>query len=260
MQKLSNDIVVILGASVFLLLITLFIVVLLMAYKRRDYKHLKEKRLLEEDFNSQLLRSQIEVQEQTFSQIGKELHDNVGQLLSTSRMLIGLAERSLPKPPDTLLTANATLGKAINELRSLSKSLDKDWLSQFNLLENLKAEVIRVNTGSAISAHLHIHAEPAIPSTKQIILFRIIQEAVQNALKHSHCKVVDIYFYKKGADAQITIADDGTGFKNKENKGMGLKNMQYRTRLLGGTIEYTSSEKGTSVVIVIPQTSENDEN
>ncbi len=197
MQKLSNDIVVILGASVFLLLITLFIVVLLMAYKRRDYKHLKEKRLLEEDFNSQLLRSQIEVQEQTFSQIGKELHDNVGQLLSTSRMLIGLAERSLPKPPDTLLTANATLGKAINELRSLSKSLDKDWLSQFNLLENLKAEVIRVNTGSAISAHLHIHAEPALPSTKQIILFRIIQEAVQNALKHSHCKVVDIYFYKK---------------------------------------------------------------
>lgn len=260
MQKLSNDIVVILGASVFLLLITLFIVVLLMAYKRRDYKHLKEKRLLEEDFNNQLLRSQIEVQEQTFSQIGKELHDNVGQLLSTSRMLIGLAERSLQTPPDTLLTANATIGKAISELRSLSKSLDKDWLSQFNLLDNLKTEVIRLNAGSVISAHLHIHAEPLLPSSKQIILFRIIQEAIQNALKHSNCKVVDIYFYKKGADAQIIIADDGTGFKNKESKGMGLKNMQYRTKLLGGTIDYTSTEKGTSVVIVIPQTSENDEN
>lgn len=260
MQKLSNDIVVILGASVFLLLITLFIVVLLMAYKRRDYKHLKEKRLLEEDFNNQLLRSQIEVQEQTFSQIGKELHDNVGQLLSTSRMLIGLAERSLQTPPDTLLTANATIGKAISELRSLSKSLDKDWLSQFNLLDNLKTEVIRLNAGSTISAHLHIHAEPLLPSSKQIILFRIIQEAVQNALKHSNCKTIDIYFYKKGIDAEITIADDGMGFNNSSNKGMGLKNMQYRTRLLGGSINHRSSEKGTSIVIVIPQTLEKDEN
>jgi len=260
MQKLSNDIVVILGASVFLLLITLFIVVLLMAYKRRDYKHLKEKRLLEEDFNSQLLRSQIEMQEQTFTQIGKELHDNVGQLLSTSRMLIGLAERSLQTPPDTLLTANATIGKAINELRSLSKSLDKDWLSQFNLLDNLKAEVLRVNAGSTISAHLHVQAEPALSSSKQIILLRIRQEAVQNALKHSNCKVIDIYFYKNGTDAKITVADDGTGFKNKENKGMGLKNMQYRTKLLGGSINFNSSVKGTSIVIVIPQTSEQDEN
>jgi len=260
MQKLSDDIVLILSASVFLLLITLFIVVLLMAYKRRDYKHLKEKTLLEEDFNSQLLRSQIEVQEQTFSQIGKELHDNVGQLLSTSRMLIGLAERSLQTPPDTLLTANATIGKAITELRSLSKSLDKDWLSQFNLLDNLKAEVLRVNAGSTISAHLHIHAEPVLPSSKQIILFRIIQEAVQNALKHSNCKVIDIYFYKKGTDAEITVADNGTGFTNKESKGMGLKNMQYRTKLLGGTIRHSSSAKGTSIVIVIPQTLETDEN
>ena len=260
MQKLSNDIVVILGASVFLLLITLFIVVLLMAYKRRDYKHLKEKRLLEEDFNSQLLRSQIEVQEQTFSQIGKELHDNVGQLLSTSRMLIGLAERTLQTPPDTLITANATIGKAINELRSLSKSLDKDWLSQFNLLDNLKTEVIRLNAGKAIRAHLHIDAEPRLPSSKQIILFRIIQEAMQNALKHSNCKVIDVYFYKKGTDAEITVADDGTGFKNKENQGMGLKNMQYRTKLLGGSIHYNSSDKGTSIIILIPQSSEIDEN
>src|SRR5690606_9953148 len=209
MQKLSNDIIVILSSSAFLFLITLFIVFLLMAYKRRDYKHLQEKQLLEEHFNNQLLRSQIEVQEQTFSQIGKELHDNVGQLLSTSRMLIGLAERSMKTPPDALLTANATIAKAIHELRSLSKSLDKEWLSQFNLLENLKTEIIRINAGAAIAAALHIHSEPRISSPKQIILFRIIQEAVQNALKHSGCTHVDIYFHRKDNHTEIIIADDG---------------------------------------------------
>ncbi|MCH5598368.1 sensor histidine kinase [Niabella ginsengisoli] len=260
MQKLSNDIVVILGASVFLLLITLFIIVLLMAYKKRDYKHLKEKRLLEEDFNSQLLHSQIEVQEQTFSQIGKELHDNVGQLLSTSRMLIGLAERKLKTPPDALLTANATIGEAINELRSLSKSLDKDWLSQFNLIDNLKTEVIRMNAGSSIKVSLEIQSEPDMPSSRQIILFRIIQEAIQNALKHSSCDHIAIHLNKNNRHIEIIVADDGSGFKTGIfNKGMGLKNMQYRTKLLGGSIRYQSTEKGTSIIILIPENSQQNE-
>ncbi|MGC4234999.1 MAG: ATP-binding protein [Niabella sp.] len=261
MQKLSNDIVIILSASVFLLLITLFIVVLLMAYKRRDYKHLKEKRLLEEDFNNQLLRSQIEVQEQTFSQIGKELHDNVGQLLSTSRMLIGLAERSLRKPPDTLITANATLGKAINEIRNLSKSLDKEWLSQLNLLENLKTEVMRINGSGVINAALHIQYEPSLPSSKRIILFRIIQEAIQNALKHSGCSNLGISIIKKKENVEINIFDDGTGMKPEiMKKGMGLANMLYRAKLLGGHIVYKSSDKGTRVIIFIPDKPEKDEN
>lgn len=259
MQKLSNDIIVILGASIFLFLITLFIVVLLMAYKRRDHKHVREKTQLKEDFNNQLLRSQIEMQEQTFSHIGKELHDNVGQLLSTSRMLIGLAERSLPAPPDTLLTANATIGQAINELRSLSKSLDKEWLSQFNLLENLKTEVLRVNAGSTVSAHLHVHSETYLPSAKQIILFRIVQEAIQNAIKHSNCGIIDIYFYQKGTHAEITVADNGTGMAENERKGMGLKNMEHRAYLLGGTIQCLSAESGTRIIISIPQSPEKDE-
>jgi len=261
MQKLSNDIVVILGASVFLLLITLFIVVLLMAYKRRDYKHLKEKRLLEEDFNNQLLHSQIEMQEQTFSLIGKELHDNVGQLLSTSRMLIGLAERNLKTPPDTLITANATLGKAINEIRSLSKSLDKEWLSQFNLIENLKTEVIRINGSGVINAVFHIQYEPSLPSSKQIILFRIIQEAIQNAIKHSGCNNLGISIIKKEKNVEICISDDGTGMKPEiMKKGMGLANMLYRAQLLGGHIEYKSSDEGTRVIIFIPDKPEKDEN
>lgn len=253
MQKLSDDIIVILGASVFLLLITLFVVFLLMAYKRRDYKHLKEKRLLEVDFNKQLLHSQIEVQEQTFSQIGKELHDNVGQLLSTSRMLIGLAERSLPTPPDTLVTANATLGKAISEIRSLSKSLDKEWLSQFNLLENLKAEILRVNAAKVISAGLHIHSAITLPSSKQIILFRIIQEAMQNAIKHSNCKNLNINFSKKNMGFEIIVSDDGIGFPINNNNGMGLNNMQYRTKLLGGNFVCNSSGNGTDIIIFIPE-------
>ncbi len=254
MQKLSNDIVVVLFASVFLLLITLFIVLILMAYKKRDYKHLKEKKQIEEDFNNQLLHSQIEVQEQTFMQIGKELHDNVGQLLSTSRMLIGLAERSLRNPPDTLLTANATLGKAIGELRSLSKSLDKEWLSQFNLLDNLKTEIDRINIAETVQASLDVTHEPQLPSSTQIILFRIIQESIQNAIKHSHCTQLQIHITQLNNKTEIEIVDNGKGFDYQSHqKGMGLGNMQYRAALLKGKLIYHSSDKGTKITIFIPE-------
>lgn len=261
MQKLSNDIVIILGSSIFLLIITLFIVFLLMAYKRRDFKHLKEKKLLEEDFYQQLLHSQIEVQEQTFQHIGKELHDNVGQLLSTSRMLIGLTERNLDKPPDTLHTANATLGKAISELRSLSKSLDKEWLAQFNLIENLKNEVARLNACGELEVVLQIQHHPSISSNKQIVLFRIIQEAVQNAIKHSQCSKVEIDFLENDTDLEIEIKDNGKGFQEEQiKKGLGLENMKYRTKLLGGTIHFNSSNSGTSIYIRIPERDNSHEN
>ncbi|MCO5292990.1 MAG: sensor histidine kinase [Chitinophagaceae bacterium] len=255
MQNLPNDIVIILGASVFLLLISLFIVLMLMAYRKRDFTHLQEKRKLEEEFNKQLLQSQMEVQENTFLHIGRELHDNVGQLLSTSRMLIGLTERSLEHPPDMLATANATLAKAINEIRSLSKSLDKEWLGQFNFSDNLMAEVNRINATNLIKATLNFNHHLNLPSEKQIILYRIVQEAMQNAIKHGHCSHITIESQRDEGKMVIIIKDDGVGFEiNEINRGLGLDNMKHRVELLGGQISFNSIVgQGTTVKISLPQ-------
>lgn len=257
MQELPTSILIILGASLFVLLMTAFVVFLLMAYKKRDKRHLIERQRLSDEFENQLLHSQIEVQEQTFQQIGKELHDNVGQLLSTSRMLIGLTERSLEKPPDTLLTANATIGEAISELRSLSKSLDKDWLEQFDFIQNLKTEVGRINAGNEIKATLNCEHQLNLPSAQRIILYRIVQEAIQNSVKHGRCKNIGIFINKKNESdlVEIMIKDDGKGFNLQTiKKGMGLSNMQHRTGILKGTAKYESLEgDGTTVIITLPE-------
>ncbi len=255
MQKLSDDTVVILLGSVFILIITLFIVLLLMAYKRRDYRHVIEKRKLKEDFTKQLLQSQIEVQEQTFQIIAKELHDNVGQLLSTSRMLIGLAERSLESVPDTLVSANKTIGQAIGELRSLSKSLDKDWLEQFDFIGNLKTEIERINASGAIRADLITGGRITLTRDKQIILFRIVQEAMQNAVRHSNASQLTIHMDEENEGLTINIADNGKGFDaNKVITGMGLINMRHRAALLNGRIQFFSHPgKGSTVSIYISE-------
>ena len=255
MQGLPTNILIILGASLFLVLMAAFVVFLLMAYKKRDKSHVMEKLKLAEEFNSQLLQSQIEVQEQTFQQIAKELHDNVGQLLSTSRMLIGLAERSLESPPDTMLTANATIGQAISELRSLSKSLDKDWLEQFNFIQNLNTEINRINAGNEIRASLTCNADLQLPSAQRIILFRIVQEAIQNAVKHGACQNINIVIEKLNGNIRIVVKDDGKGFEiDKVNKGMGFTNMAQRTAILNGKINFASVYgAGTTINITIPE-------
>jgi signal transduction histidine kinase len=236
----------------FILIIAFIVLIIFIRFKRNT--DIRQKETMQSDFATQLLQSQIEVQEQTFQQIGKELHDNVGQLLSTSRMLIGLAERSLDNPPDTLLIANVTLGQAITELRSLSKSLDKEWLEQFNFNENLQTEIERINASEKVKASYHQEQEILLKPDEQTILFRIVQEAIQNAIKHANPTHIGITTEKEENKLHIRITDDGTGFEiNAKGNGLGLNNMKHRTTLLGGTIVWEAvPEKGTTVVINLP--------
>ena len=254
MPKLSENISIILGATLLLLLITLFIVMLIMAYLKRDIKHLKEKKSMEADFQNQLLQSQLETQEETLSKLGAELHDNVGQLLNSTKLLIGVAQRSISNPPDTLTTANETLGKAIQELRSLSKLLNKEWLEKFNFIENLQAEILRINSARTLQLHLVGSGNLPLPADQQIILFRIVQETLQNSIKHAEAKNIYITISKQTKKLGIQIADDGIGFNKSDIKsGVGFLHIRHRTHLLKGTVEWQSSkETGTLVSIQIP--------
>lgn len=233
----------------------LLLLILLLTRKKQNELFVKQQQM-EAEFQQQLLQVQIEVQETTFSSLGKELHDNIGQLLSTALMLLGITERQMGKPPDTLLTANATLSKAIQELRALSKSLDKEWLVQFNLVENLQAEVARINAGDTIQAfclgspHLPMKAEA------QMILFRIVQEGIQNAIKHARPQHITIKISTMEDAILVQVLDDGIGLTtNPKKEGVGLMNMKRRTHLLGGTIDWrVEPGEGTTVHILIPLT------
>jgi signal transduction histidine kinase len=245
---------VVLIGTIITLVVSVFVVSFVIVHRKRRNQFIREKENMNRDLEKQLLQSRIEVQEQTFQQIGKELHDNVGQLLSTSRMLIGLTERELQNPPDTLLTANATLGQAINELRSLAKSLDKEWLERFSFSENMQTMIERINAGKSIAAEYVQRAELPLRSDEQIILFRIVQEAMQNAVKHAAPTHMRIAVEEQDNGYRITVSDNGKGFNvNTVAKSMGLANMQHRVELLMGTMFINSIEgTGTTIAIQLP--------
>ncbi len=207
---------------------------------------------MQTQFEQTLLQAQIEVQETTSSYLAKELHDNVGQLLSSSKMLLYVTQKDMKEIPETLITAQETLGKAINELRSLSKSLDKDWLGQFNLIENLTAEIKRINSARILNIQFSHSVDVPLNVEEQTILFRIIQETLQNAIKHSQAKNINIAIETKDENININITDDGKGMEHITPDGLGLRNMKHRTKLLGGTISWATPGKGTAVTIQLP--------
>ena len=252
MLKINQEVfsTLLLGVLLFLTL-SIVISILILRFIKNKQKHSIQLENMKAEFEKQLLQSQMEVQESTFSSLGQELHDNVGQLLSTTKMLLGITERNMEQIPDTLNTANATLGKAIHELRALSKSLTKEWLEQFDFNENLKNEVARIDSSGVIKVHLSSATELPLRRDEQIILFRIVQEALQNTIKHAHAENLSIIISNVEDELRIIIEDDGVGFVEKEQPaGIGLMNMKHRMRILGGHINWISSQpKGIQVLI-----------
>ena len=255
MHSHAQDIViVIISGTISILFLSVVLIIYIFFYQKRQNTFIDEKESLQKKFEDVLKQSQIEVQEATMASLSRELHDNIGQLLSSTKMLLGITQRNLPSIPHTLFAADESLGKAISEIRSLSKSLNKDWLQNFDIIQNLKTEVERINAAKTLFIHFSYIENIKLSAESQIILFRIIQEALQNVLKHA--EAMNVHVIIDGPDNLLTIKiiDDGIGFSIENNSsGMGVINMRKRTTLLGGTIDWkSSSSKGTIVEIIIP--------
>jgi signal transduction histidine kinase len=262
-MQVSTEVIIklIIVVTTFFVIMAFFVMAYVQLYNQRKKKDAEEKKIMKDNFQTQLLRSQIEVQETTISSLARELHDNVGQLLSTTNMLLGITERKMTEVPDTYTVAQQTLGKAITELRSLSKSLDKEWLSQFDCIDNIRNEIARVNAANELQIHLEQTDKLPLSADKQIILFRIVQEAMQNSIKHADAKNIYISLGNTDNNIRVQVADDGKGMpQHNHQPGMGLNNMTQRARLLGGHIAWDSNPgHGTTTTITLPliQTNEN---
>lgn len=254
MEKNEVIIAVLIGTTV-LILLAGFLLFFFIRYRSRKNQFIRERENLKKQFEQILLQSQIEVQENTFAELSRELHDNLGQLLVSTKALIAVTERSLPQMPETLIMAEETLSKAIYELRSISKSLDKEWLKQFDFIENMENEVKRINALQILQMNFTHPQKILLQPEEQIILFRIVQEAIQNSVKHSEAKQIDINVSNSVSSLIVNITDNGKGFSEAQlnSSGLGLKNMKHRTQLLGGIIEWNSFYgNGSAVIIKLP--------
>jgi signal transduction histidine kinase len=240
--------------SMALVFFVIIIILVVLRYQNRKRALLIETQRLKHETDSEVLKLKLEAQEETMNQISRELHDNIGQLMNSSKLFVGITKRALPNTIDELNLAEDTISKAIIELRALSKSLNKDWLQKFNFIENLSTEAKRIEATNQFEISVSHPDSIDLPVDRQLILFRIVQEAIQNSLKHAEASRLQITAQQQNSMLTVAVEDNGKGFDltDSAKPGLGMNTIKHRAALMRGTAKWTSGRQGTCVKIEIP--------
>ena len=240
---------IILG-SVILVVLIFFVILLSYLFTSRKNKLLQEKKIMKSQFQQELLQTQLEIQEQTLKTISEEIHDNVGQVLSLAKLNLNTFELN---PEKKLTDTKQLISKAINDLRDLSRSMHGDRIAELGLQQSVADELQILENSGEFKAHLKITGEPyKLPPQKEMVLFRIVQEALNNCIKYSKAKNITLQMNYAAESFSLFVTDDGTGFDTNIKTGIGLKSMQNRATLIAGNFSIQSSAgKGTAICITL---------
>jgi signal transduction histidine kinase len=222
---------------------------------RRRIIHQKEVVDLKVQYEQTILQSQLEIQEQTFKNISQEIHDNIGQVLSLAKLNLNTIPN--PENAEKIALTEELLGKAIADLRDLSKSLNSEKITDIGICEAIKQELGVVEKAS--SSHIKTtffcdDHEIALSNEKTIIAFRMMQEILNNIIKHAKATSITVDMVREAKAIIINIADNGIGFDPEKLKGtetgIGLKSIQQRCKLINAECSIHSAPgRGTSVQI-----------
>ena len=217
----------------------------------------------EEDLK-RLTNRVIEVQESEGKRVASELHDGIGQMLHSAKLLVDSAElKSAPKRGkgfNNLHEASKMLGKSIRELRRIVQNLRPVALDELGLLPAVRGLCDEFKSRSGMSVQLKVETVvPQMNSEVELALYRIVQECLSNIEKHSRAKRVAVEFTRDEALLRIVIRDNGIGFipsersQILENTHLGLIHMKERASHIGGELRIQSVlRQGTEVVVHLP--------
>lgn len=248
-------------AGVAFVILVIGMVYFVHAARNRRLMHLKEKQLMHEAHTKDLLARQLEIQQLTMQEIGREIHDSVGQKLTLASLYAQQLshQNEAPAINHQIEDIGQIINESLQELRSLSRSLIGSSSEQTGDLKALlEVECSRINNTGVCHVLVESNQDTIlIPQPKCNILLRIGQEFLQNSLKHAACHHIHISLLQEGKVIMIHAMDDGRGFNIEEltaekGKGMGLHNMKRRAELIGATLEISSSlDSGTSMKICL---------
>lgn len=206
-----------------------------------------------------ILQTQLEMQEQTFQKISTEIHDNISLTLSLSKLYLNTLNYSDSGAlPDKISLSIALIGKAIEDLNSISKSLNSDIITNNGLIKAVENQIKDLNKTGLYTVNFEITGSPVfLGSNKELILFRIIQESFNNVLKHSRASNINLLFTFTALALEVTVQDNGIGFTVPEpgslTNSAGLNNMKKRAQILNASLcIYSEPGEGTLIKISVP--------
>lgn len=248
----------ILAVILVLLFFGILFLVMLTYYNLRRRQTAREKKEMQVAFEEQLHQARLEIQQQTLTYLAQEIHDNVGQILSLAKIQLSSFKEGEAIDFPLLYDARENVGRSLQDLRSLSKGLQSGQLRNFNIREAVEKEVQRITRLGALTVSVTSEGdEQAIGDDKQLILFRIIQECLNNCLKHARATNINIGFNWFSNQLRVRVRDDGQGFDVEKalrlSSGLGIQNILNRAQVTGGSGAIQSRPgEGTTVTVQIP--------
>lgn len=229
-----------------LLIVCSLIIIFFIVFQKRKNKLLLDRIEREQAFQEEISITQIEIQEQTLKNIGQELHDNVGQILSVANMNMSILAMQVPAELKESFTDTKNAVKdSLSELRALSKTLNSDYISNRGFQESITGEINRLNKLKLVDATIAIVGNSKLftEGKQSIILFRILQECISNTIKYAQASTFKVVLNYTEEALIISAEDNGKGFDmTSAEKGTGLINMKNRAQLINAEFKLTSSQ------------------
>ncbi|WP_282123553.1 sensor histidine kinase [Algibacter mikhailovii] len=242
---------------VVLMVITALVIVFFVVFQKRKNKLLEERLAQEKAFEAEIAKAQTESQEQTLKNIGWELHDNIGQLLSFASMQLSILKMNVEdEVKEKFADTSEALKESLAEVRALSRTLNHEVVLNNGFVPSIRTEMNRLKKMKFKSAELIIQGDtvPFSDRKHEIILFRIIQEFLSNSVKYSEAQNISIVLDYRPESLVITAKDDGKGFDlETQSKGSGLINMESRAALIHAQFQINSKpDTGVEMVLDYP--------
>lgn len=231
------------------------IVLFVFYYRKRRILYSKEKIETEKQHQLDLLNTQLQTQRQTMQHIGQEIHDSVAQKLTLASIYTQRMQFENKAASANIDSVSKIINDALLELRQLSRELTESRVLNERLDELVREECDKVSaTGSCRAVLTSPEILPLDIAVKNSLL-RIVQEFIQNSLKHATCKTITIFIVQDQHILKMKLLDDGKGFDTTAatHKGIGLDNIRRRVQFLGGTYELKSEiNYGTRLELSVP--------
>lgn len=227
---------------------------------RRKMEFLEDRQRLERRHTAEMLQ----VEEKERRRMGADLHDGVGQLLSAARMNLAALQHRLQRttpeaePSELLTTAITIVDESVREVRSISHGLMPVALQEKGLkqaVHELLARLRQSAPGLVISLHVTGLQAARLESTTETLVYRIIQEAVQNVVKHAHATTLHVQLMQSSTELMVVIEDNGRGFlaEAADASGLGMHNIRRRASYLNASFQVSSTlGQGTRLALYVP--------
>jgi signal transduction histidine kinase len=248
-----------------MLVLTIGLILFIIFHQRKVIRYQMKMQEMESEQQKLLLRASIKSQEEERQRIAADLHDDAGPLLATARLYLNenLVNQEKAQQLQSIFNAKQIIDETIQLIRNISHSLMPPTLKNFGLESAVNDFFQKINGSGSLNVNCRFHDyKIRLKPEKELIVFRIIQELINNVLKHSNASFIHLTQHNEENEMLIRMHHDGRGITqedflklNKSNIGLGLKNIQSRLKVIHGDIlfEEDSSQSFFKVTIEVPK-------